>query len=110
MKNYSAIKEMFYGNRGGHDSIKIGKEELSILGVINEREELLLEKLSQKPEIIEIYKKLDCSIGELNSIENERFYIEGFRFGFLMAMDILDIWFFNKKIISASVTKFYWRT
>ena len=45
MKKYSAIKDMYYGNRGAHDTIKI---------------------------------------------ENEHYYIEGFRFGFLMAMDILN--------------------
>ena len=91
MKNYSAIKDMYYGNRGGHDTIKIKNEEISILDVINENEELLLKKLSQKPEILEIYKKLDDALGELNLIENERYYVEGFRFGFLLAMDIFEI-------------------
>ncbi len=91
MKKYSAIKEMYYGNRGPYDTIKIKNNETLVLNVINESEELLLKKLSQKPEILEIYKKLDNAIGELNLIENEHYYIEGFRFGFLMAMDVFDI-------------------
>ena len=90
MKKYSAIKDMFYGNRGGYDTVKIKNEELLVLDVINENEELLIKKLSQKPEILEIYKKLDGAIGKLALIENEHYYIEGFRFGFLMAMDIFD--------------------
>lgn len=91
MKKYSAIKEMYYGNRGGQETIKIKDEELSVLDVINKNEELLLNTLSKKPEVLEIYKKLDKAIGELTSIENEHHYKEGFRFGFLMAMDIFDI-------------------
>jgi hypothetical protein len=58
--------------------------------VINENEEILLKELSKKPEILEIYKKLNNALGELDLIENEHYYIEGFKFGFLMAQDIFD--------------------
>ena len=91
MKKYSAIKEMYYGNRGTHDTIRLKNAETLILKVITENEDILLKKLSQKPEILEIYKKLDGAISELNLIENEHYYIEGFKFGFLMAMDVFDI-------------------
>ena len=91
MKKYSAIKEMYYGNRGGLDTIKIKNDVTLILDAINESEELLLKKLNHKPEILEIYKKLDSAIGELTLIENESYYIEGFKFGFLMAMDVFDV-------------------
>ena len=91
MKKYSAIKDMYYGNRGGHDTIKIKKEELLVLDVINESEELLLKNLSQTPELLEVYKKLDSAIGELALIENEYHYVEGFKFGFLIAMDIFNV-------------------
>ncbi|MBQ8427316.1 MAG: hypothetical protein IJX16_06130 [Clostridia bacterium] len=62
-----------------------------VLDTINESEKLLLKKLSQKPELLQIYKKLDSALGELTIIENEHYYVEGFRFGFLMAMDIFEI-------------------
>ena len=91
MKKYSAIKDMFYGNRSGFDSIRIKNEEVSVLDVVNENEEFLLKELSLKPEILEIYKRLDNALGEFNLIENEHYYIEGFKFGFLLAMDIFDI-------------------
>ncbi|MBR5191927.1 MAG: hypothetical protein IKW33_00770 [Clostridia bacterium] len=91
MKKYSAIKDMYYGNRGVHDKFKIENEEKLVLSAITENEELLLKKLSQKPEMLEIYKKLDNAIGELTLIENEHCYIEGFRFGFLMAMDFFEV-------------------
>ena len=91
MKKYSAIKDMYYGNRGGHETIKAKDEEMLALEVVNKNEELLLNKLSQKPDIIELYKKIDSAVGELVLIENEHNYIEGFRFGFLMAMDVFDV-------------------
>ena len=90
MKKYSAIKEMFYGNRGNLENIKFDNKEVVILDVINENEEILLKELSKKPEILEIYKKLNNALGELDLIENEHYYIEGFKFGFLMAQDIFD--------------------
>ena len=91
MKKYSAIKEMFYGNRGNLENIKFDNKEVVILDVINENEEILLKELSKKPEILEIYKKLNNALGELDLIENEHYYIEGFKFGFLMAQDIFDV-------------------
>ena len=91
MKKYSAIKDMYYGNRGVHDKFKIENEEKSVLDVIIEYEEVLLQKLSKEQDVLQIYKKLDSAISELTCIENEHYYIEGFKFGFLMAMDIFDI-------------------
>ena len=91
MKKYSAIKDMYYGNRGVHETIKIENEEKLVLSAIIKNEELLFKKLSKKPKILKIYKKLENAIDELTLIENERYYIEGFRFGFLMAMDVFEI-------------------
>ena len=91
MKNYSAIKEMFYGNRGNLENIKFDNKEVVLLDVINENEEILLKELSKKPKVLEIYKKLNNALGEIDLIENEHYYIEGFKFGFLMAKDIFDV-------------------
>ncbi len=91
MKKYSAIKDMYYGNRGVHDKFKIESEEQSVLDFVIKCEDALLKKLSKNPDILETYKKLDNAISELTCIENEHYYTEGFRFGFLMAMDIFEI-------------------
>ncbi|MBQ9781740.1 MAG: hypothetical protein IJW26_00985 [Clostridia bacterium] len=82
---------MFYGNRGNLENIKFDNKEVVILDVINENEEILLKELSKKPKILEIYNKLNNALGELDLIENEHYYIEGFKFGFLMAKDIFDV-------------------
>jgi hypothetical protein len=49
------------------------------------------ESAERRDVILETYKKLDNAISELTCIENEHYYTEGFRFGFLMAMDIFEI-------------------
>ena len=90
MKKYSALKEMFYGNRGQHDTIKIEDEDVEVLDTIIECEDILKSKLKDNPELLDTYTKLDSAISELNLVEIEHYYIEGFKFGFLMAMDVFD--------------------
>jgi hypothetical protein len=93
MIKYSALKEMYYGNRGQYDTVIIEKADLKILDTIVECDDMLRDKLKERPELLEIYNKFDDALSELNSIENENFYIEGFKFGFLMAIDVFN---FNK--------------
>lgn len=88
---YSAIKDMFYGNRGQHDNVIINKNDLKILDSVIKFDDTLRDKLKTSPEILEIYNEFDNAVSELNSIENEHYYIEGFKFGFLMAMDIYNL-------------------
>ena len=90
MKKYSAIREMFYGNRGQNDTIQIEDEDVKVLDVITECDDYLRDKLSSTPELFEKYKKFDDAISELGLIENEHYFAEGFRFGFLMAIDVFD--------------------
>ena len=90
MKKYSAIKEMFYGNRGQNDTIQIEDEDVKVLDVIIECDDYLRDKLSSTPELLEKYKKFDDAVSELGLIENEHYFAEGFRFGFLMAMDVFN--------------------
>ena len=90
MKKYSAIKEMFYGNRGQNDTIQIEDEDVKVLDVIIECDDYLRDKLSSTPELLEKYKKFDDAVSELGLIENEHYFAEGFRIGFLMAMDVFN--------------------
>ena len=90
MKKYSAIREMFYGNRGQNDTIQIEDEDVKVLDVIIECDDYLRDKLSITPELLEKYKKFDDAKSDLSSIENEHYFAEGFRFGFLMAIDVFD--------------------
>ena len=91
MYKYSAIKEMYYGNRGQQDTIKIAKEDRKILDVIIECEEVLRNRLDKTPELLNTFIKFDNAVSELKVVELENYYREGFRFGFLIAMDVLGI-------------------
>ena len=90
MKKYSAIKDMFYGKRGGYDTIKIDDNDITILDTIIKHDENLRIELKKQPKLLEIYIALDKAISELNVIETEHYYIEGFKFGFLLALDVFD--------------------
>ena len=48
MKKYSAIKDMFYGKRGGYDTIKIDDNDITILDTIIKHDENLRIELKEK--------------------------------------------------------------
>ncbi len=89
MKNYSAIKEMFYGNRGNCESIRLSEEESNVLLKVVESEEKFLKLIENDDNITDLYSKLNAQIGEMSALNSANAYEEGFRFGFLMALDIL---------------------
>ena len=87
MINYSAILEMYHANRGSHDKLKPTTQEKSKLSEIVTLENELLKKLNN-PDLIKLYYDIDEASVELNILNNESAYVEGFRFGFLMALDV----------------------
>lgn len=90
MKNYSAILEMHLGNRGSYDSIKPTKLEMDKLEKIVSLENEFIDKLGVNSELKVLYNNLDDKISELNVLSIENAFCEGFRFGFLMAIDVFD--------------------
>ena len=90
MKNYSAILEMYLGNRGSYDSIKPTKLEMDKLDKIVSLENEFIDKLGVNSELKVLYNNLDDKISELNVLSIENAFCEGFRFGFLMAIDVFD--------------------
>lgn len=89
--NKSAIKMMYYGEKGTFDSLKNTPEIKHLLNEINYNEEMLLQKLKKIPEIISQYNKLQDLLSKLNCAESELYYIEGFRFGVLLGLDVADL-------------------
>ena len=90
MKNYSAISEMYYGNRGNAESITTSKQEKESLGKLIEIENSFLKVISNDETLLDVYKKLQDEQNNQSALNFETAYKEGFRFGFLMAMDILN--------------------
>lgn len=89
MKKYSAISEMYYGNRGSCGNINLNEEENESLTRLIDRENKFLEKIKNNKPVLDAYEKLSDEQCEQNALNNEHFYKEGFKFGFLMALDVL---------------------
>lgn len=90
MEKFSAIKQTYYGNCGVIERVKLTTEEREIANEISVLEKFIIEKIKGDAELTKAYMKIDDKLTELSCIENERSYIEGFRFGFLMALDVLN--------------------
>ena len=90
MKNYSAISEMYYGNRGNAENITTSIQEKESLSKLIEIENSFLKAISNDETLLDVYKKLQDEQNNQSALNDETAYKEGFRFGFLMAMDILD--------------------
>ena len=90
MKNYSAISEMYYGNRGNAENITTSKQEKESLSKLIEIENVFLKAISNDETLLDVYKKLQDEQNNQSALNVETAYKEGFRFGFLMAMDILN--------------------
>ncbi len=90
MKNYSAISEMYYGNRGNAENITISKREKESLSKLIEIENVFLREISDNKTLLDVYEKLQNEQNNQSALNVETAYKEGFRFGFLMAMDILN--------------------
>lgn len=90
MKNKSAILQMFNKERGHFEEIGTTAEISRLLDIVMDNDNELCEKLKPFPELIALYKKTNVSIESLHCEEGDNFYAEGFRFGFLMALDVLE--------------------
>lgn len=84
----SAIEEMLFSNRGNLDSIKNSEEGERLLDEVVATDEALRAKLN--PEQTELLKKFQQAIDDASFQDNIEYYKEGFRFGFLLALDVLD--------------------
>ncbi|MBR3804074.1 MAG: hypothetical protein IKJ14_01835 [Clostridia bacterium] len=90
MKNYSAISEMYYGNRGGGENLICSNNEKESLTKLVKIENEFIEKIREDKSLLNIYNTLSNEQSELTALTMESVYKEGFRFGFLMALDVLD--------------------
>ena len=85
----SAILQMFYGERGDVECVEMTKELRAALGVLVETNEKMRGELQEKADVLALYEKVCGAFDETHALESECYYTEGFRFGFLMALDVL---------------------
>lgn len=98
MKKQSAIKQVLNSLREIEASFKGSDEYYKLLDEVIKNENALLKKL-ESGDLIEQYEKTKESIGFMNCELIDNYYADGFRFGFLLALDIFK---FTKRKINAN--------
>lgn len=91
MKQKSAIMQMFYGERGNFEFIKHSSEYFDLLGEVGDLYDKIQQKLEDLPEVLELFKKYEEKEGELECQAIDDYFLEGFRFGTLMGIDISTV-------------------
>ena len=90
MKDKSAILQMYHQERGCYDSVPVSKQYLCLLDDVVREEQAMRKLLLQAPELLAQFDKTIAAIdkAELESLDSH--YVEGFQFGFLMALDVMN--------------------
>ena len=90
MDRKSAIRQLFYGERGHYDEIPHNENYFSLLEKVASYDEALISALQKYPELLELYKN---TIQANDNMQGEALYChfaEGLRFGFQLALDIFQ--------------------
>ena len=88
MKRESAIRQMYYGNRGQEKLSKMSLEYRELFEEQLRYENELREKMKDMPEILELYEKAEDSSDAVHSEDLAEHYAAGFKFGILIGMEI----------------------
>jgi hypothetical protein len=88
MKGYkSAIKEIFYGQRG-IEFVPQGEEYSAKLEALVLAEEEMEQKTKELPEWKALFEKVKSAFEDLGVNECDAYYFEGFRLGVLVGLDV----------------------
>lgn len=91
MKRNSIIKKLYLGKNPLYASVPYSKKYERLLEEAIKYEKLMRSSLEKYPEILSLYEKTNEVIDDLNNQTVDEFYMEGFRFGVLLGMDIADV-------------------
>lgn len=58
--------------------------------ILSNTNDYMLNALKDNEEILKHYKTMTDALDKYNALESKDFYIEGFKFGFKLAMDIFN--------------------
>lgn len=89
MKDNSPIMQILYSESGTRREIPLSEEYHRRLKIVAELDKALHEKLSAFPELDSLYDKTDEALEFMHLQEADDCYKEAFRFGFLLALDLM---------------------
>lgn len=87
---YSAIEDMYYARKGSFNNAKLSKEMLEQIDKVLACDKKMKELLEGEPDFLEVFEEYQEAVeGQLGIAVRDAFK-QGFRFGALMGMDILE--------------------
>ena len=88
---YSAIKDLYYGERGDSELIEPSEKIRELFEKVNERREEMEKLLENYSDIKIAFLKFIDAQEELRLTIMHEYYAEGLRFGVLLGLDVADI-------------------
>ena len=89
MKKLSPILQMYHGKRGNCDRIHCSEEYSRLIGIAEKYDNEFRLKIKDNDDLLSLFDKVLDSNADLSCESVDLHYVEGFRFGFLMALDVL---------------------
>ncbi|MBE7085291.1 MAG: hypothetical protein E7368_04470 [Clostridiales bacterium] len=89
MKKLSPILQMYHGKRGTSDHILSSEEYARLLEIAEGYDNKFRKKIKDNDELLSLFDKVLDANADLSCESVDLHYVEGFRFGFLMAIDVL---------------------
>ena len=90
MKTKSAIRQMYFGEKGTYEDMKTTSELDTLSEIATVYDEEMREKLKEHSELSELYHKTEKALRNMYCEETTIHYIEGFKFGLRMGMEAAD--------------------
>lgn len=91
MKKETPILQMYYGERGAHEKIQQSPKYWELLKRAISEDDVFRACLQEEQNFLDLYEKVLKGLSEAQCEEVAETYREGFRFGFLMALDVMGI-------------------
>lgn len=83
----STILQMFYGNEGNYESMKMPPSDKKLFKKLIVAEQKFLDSIKNLEEIRKLYENFDSLLQKLHIQENETFYVYGFKFALRLSAE-----------------------
>lgn len=89
MEKLSIIRQLFLGNSGLLEHVKVTEEYRRLMRILAEFDEVLTAKLESNSELYELFEKFKRANDEVTAEEVETFYEAGIKFGALLGIELM---------------------
>ena len=90
MKRNSIIELLYRGDRPLYEEVPQGEESKRALEIFISLDDEFRAKLKEYPELLAMYQRTNKAMENMSSYDANDHYMEGFRFGVLLGIDIAN--------------------